>query len=216
MAGTSVTTIENLHFGYKRGEPIFEGLSWEFPTASTTVITGRSGRGKSTLLYLIGMLLSPWAGRISVAGVDVAPLSDSARSRMRAESVGFVFQDAALDSTRTVLDNVCEGALYARIPLRYARDRALELLDRFDVGLRVDHKPGEVSGGQAQRVALCRALLMEPDLILADEPTGNLDADSARVVLEALQGAAHQSAATVVIASHDPVVIDRADHVLAL
>ena len=211
-----MTGVGDLHYGYRGGEPILEGLSAEFPAGAMTVVTGRSGRGKSTLLYLVGMLLTPWSGSVTVDGEDVAGLSDGARSWLRATRVGFVFQDAALDPSRTVLDNVCEGAIYARADRRAATRHALELLDRFEVGLRADHRPGEVSGGQAQRVALCRALLMSPRVVLADEPTGNLDAHSAAVVLDALGSAAHDGGAAVVIASHDPSVVERADHVLAL
>ena len=109
-----------------------------------------------------------------------------------------------------------EGAVYSGLPRNVARSRAAELLERFGVSLRADHKPGEVSGGQAQRVALCRALLHRPAVILADEPTGNLDAVSAHIVIEALAAAAHADGATVIIASHDARVVAACDTVLEL
>jgi ABC-type lipoprotein export system ATPase subunit len=208
--------VSGLSFGYRRGEPIIDGLDWVFPSGRVSGITGRSGSGKSTLLYLLGLLLSPWSGRIAFEGRDLGDGSDRVRSRVRAERIGFVFQDAALDSTRSVLDNIIEGSLYTGMRRRAAVTRAGELMARFDVGLRATHKPGEVSGGQAQRVALCRALLNEPRVVLADEPTGNLDTDTARIVIDSLVGLAHVEGATVIIASHDPNIAAACDEVLAL
>lgn len=209
--------LEDVSFGYRRGEPIIEALTYEFPEGRVTAVTGASGRGKSTLLYLIGLLLTPWAGRIGIgAEPHAATLADADRSWMRAKLIGFVFQDAVLDPSRTVLDNVIEGAIYAGISRQSARLRGIELLERFGVGLRADHRPGEVSGGQAQRVALCRALLTGPRVILADEPTGNLDLASSEVVISALRAAAHVDGATVIIASHDANVVSACDAVLGL
>jgi lipoprotein-releasing system ATP-binding protein len=208
--------VEDLSFGYRRGEPIIDGLTWTFPAGRLTAVTGVSGRGKSTLLYLLGLLLTPWSGRVRVAGETASVLGDRVRSRLRGEMIGFVFQDALLDPSRTVVDNVVEGALYSRVSRRQAQQRALGLLDRFDVRLRAGHRPGEVSGGQAQRVALCRALVGRPRVILADEPTGNLDGATAQVVLDALTAAARQDDTTVVVASHSPDVVDCCDQVLKL
>lgn len=208
--------VEDLDFGYKAGQPIFTDASLCFAAGKVTVVTGPSGCGKSTLLYLLGLMLTPWAGTISLSGVMVSRLSDGDRARLRASLMGFVFQDAVLDPSRTVIDNVCEAALYAGLTRKLARLAGLELLDRFQVGLRADHRPGEVSGGQAQRVALCRALITRPRIVLADEPTGNLDRQSADVVLDALAETAHGDGTTVVIASHDPKVAARADHAIRL
>jgi len=209
--------VSDLSFGYRRGEPIIERLDRVFPSGRVTGITGRSGSGKSTLLYLLGLLLSPWSGRILHDGeAALAGSSDRVRSRIRATRIGFVFQDAALDPTRTVLDNIIEGSLYSRTPRRTAVARAGELMARFDVGLRAGYRPGEVSGGQAQRVALCRALLNQPQVVLADEPTGNLDTDTARIVIDSLTALARHEGATVIIASHDPNVANACDEVLNL
>jgi len=209
--------LTGLSFGYRRGEPIIENLDHTFPPRLVAGVTGASGRGKSTLLYLIGLLLTPWRGRIDIDEVARASeLGDVERSRLRAQRIGFVFQDAVLDPSRTVLDNVIEGSIYAGLSRSEARERGLELLERCGVLLRTNHRPGEVSGGQAQRVALCRALLNRPTLILADEPTGNLDATSASVVIEAMTTAAHTDGATVIIASHDPRVVAACDSVLEL
>lgn len=208
--------VTDLQFQYQSGgDEILGGLTYTFDDGVFSVVTGPSGRGKSTLLYLVGLLLSPVAGGIEVDGGATTGLSDRERSLLRSEKIGFVFQDSALDSTRSVLDNVVEGGLYAGLGRRQAEGRARDLLDRFGVELREDHKPGEVSGGQAQRVGLCRALVKHPRIILADEPTGNLDQASADVVLDALQQQA-EAGATVVVASHDPMVMARAGAVCAL
>lgn len=208
--------VSDLKFRYHAsGEELFGGLTQEFEAGVFSVVTGLSGKGKSTLLYLLGLLLTPSSGAIELGGASTSGLSDRERSLLRSERIGFVFQDAALDSTRSVLDNVVEGGLYAGVDRRQAERRARQLLDRFGVELRDDHKPGEVSGGQAQRVGLCRALVKHPKIILADEPTGNLDKTSAGVVLDALSEQAAKGA-TVVVASHDPHVVERAGAVCAL
>ena len=209
-------TLDSVSFGYRRDEAIIEALSWEFAPEAMTAVTGPSGRGKSTLLYLIGLLLTPWSGRIRADGVDLASWPDMRRSQFRAESVGFVFQDAALDSTRTVLDNIIESHLYNDLPRREATRRANDLLERFEVALRADHKPGEVSGGQAQRIALCRALLSRPEMVLADEPTGNLDVRTSQLVVDTLAELAHGEGKTVIIATHDPDIVSVCDQVVEL
>jgi lipoprotein-releasing system ATP-binding protein len=145
----------------------------------------------------------------------VAALTDAGRSAWRASTTGFVFQDAMLDPARTVLDNACEPAVFAGIPRGEARRRARHLLERFGLGDRAGHLPGEVSGGQAQRVGLCRALLTEPELVLGDEPTGNLDRTSADVVWQALTDLADRGA-TVVVATHDEALAQRADRRVVL
>lgn len=208
-------TVEELRFAYRRGDELFMGLSHSFESRTVTAVTGQSGRGKSTLLYIVGLLLTPTSGQVIIGGRPVAQLSDGERSGLRARSLGFVFQDSSLDETRTVLDNVIEGAVYAGTPRARAVERAANLLTRFDVNLRADHRPGQVSGGQAQRIALCRALLNRPDIVLADEPTGNLDPTARDHVIHSLREVASEGA-TVIIATHDPQIVARCDGELAL
>lgn len=196
------------------GEWILHHLSHEFTDSAVTAITGVSGRGKSTLLYVLGLLLRPTEGQVQFDGIDVARQSDSARSATRATRIGFVFQDAALDPSRTILDAVLEPALYAGTPARSRVQAAGALLERLGLAHRAKHRPGQISGGQAQRVAVARALINDPALILADEPTGNLDRHAATTVLDALRDASDSR--TVIIATHDPFVLDQVDHVLAL
>ena len=202
-------------FGYGRSTPILAGWDASFAAGEVVAVTGPSGRGKSTLLYLLGLMLKPAAGQVIIEGTDAARLGDRHRAQLRAARFGFVFQDAALDATCTVLDNVIETALYRGEPRQAAKRRALKLMDQFGVGLRASHKPGQVSGGQAQRIALCRALLNNPRILLADEPTGNLDPDSATIVVDALHQQA-ASGATVVVATHDPVLVARCDRRIEL
>lgn len=216
--------VTDLRFAYRSGaghphepvsEELFGGLTHDFLRGGLTALTGASGRGKSTLLYILGLLLTPKDGAVLLDGHVVSRLADSHRSALRGRSIGFVFQDAALDPGRTLLDSVREPAIYAGLPRKAATVRAEQLLDAFALGSRAGHRPGQISGGQAQRAALARALLNDPSIVLADEPTGNLDRDNATSVLHALKDVA-RAGRTVVIATHDPFVIDQADEVLVL
>ncbi len=215
--------VQDLAFAYTRGgEELFGGLSHAFTPGKVTAVTGPSGRGKSTLLYILGLMLTPTRGRVLLGGEPVSAAADATRSRVRAARIGFVFQDASLDPSRVVLDSVIEPALYAGWSRKAARARGRVLLEQLGVAARADHRPGEISGGQGQRVAVCRALVTDPVVVLADEPTGNLDRDNAESVLRALSAATEAGtgeggrARTVVVATHDPFVLDHADEVLAL
>lgn len=204
-------TVDGLKFRYAvGGEELFGGLSHDFDAGQVTVLTGPSGRGKSTLLYILGLMLTPTAGSVVVAGRPASALSDAERSRIRGANIGFVFQDAALDPTRTILDAVAEPALYAGETRASARSRALSLLRDMNIDARAHHRPGAISGGQAQRVAVARALSNDPGIILADEPTGNLDQVNSDGVLAALRRVADQGR-IVVIASHDAHVLGQGD-----
>lgn len=206
---------QRVSFGYPGAPPLLREWSVTFEDGTISAVTGPSGRGKSTLLYLLGLMLRPSAGHVEIDGQPVSGLSDRKRASCRAERFGFVFQDAALDPSRTVMDNVIEGAVYRHEPRPAARRRASRLLDEFGVALRADARPGQVSGGQAQRIALCRALLADPAIILADEPTGNLDPASATVVFDALHQRA-QAGATVVVVTHDEGIAARCDRQVEL
>ncbi|HWK20931.1 MAG TPA: ATP-binding cassette domain-containing protein [Microbacteriaceae bacterium] len=205
----------DLTFGYESTVPLLDQWSASFDAGEVVAITGPSGRGKSTLLYLLGLMLAPAAGQVLLDGEPVQSLPDRARARLRAQQFGFVFQDAALDATRTVLDNVLETALYRGESRSEAVPVAEGLLERFGVQLRSEAKPGQVSGGQAQRIALCRALLGTPRILLADEPTGNLDPASSDVVVDAFHEHA-DSGATVIVVTHDPVLVQRCDRSITL
>jgi len=172
-------------------------------------IVGPSGSGKSTLLHLLGLLDRPTGGEYLVDGIPTVGASENDRATLRGESIGFVFQAFHLLDRRTVLDNVLLATLYSGVPRHERRDRALAAIDRVGLSHRVDFHPGVLSGGERQRVAVARAVVADPRVLLADEPTGNLDSVSSSAVLE-LFDELHGEGLTLVVITHDMAVADRA------
>lgn len=196
---------------YSRHSSVLNHITFSAGAGEIVALTGASGRGKSTLLFILGLLLRPTGGHLEVFGEDASALPDYARARLRAETFGYLFQDAALDSSRSVLDNVTEPALYARRKNRRSLvSRVDDLMEEFGVQQGRNRRPGRLSGGQAQRIALCRALILNPRIIIADEPTGNLDAVTSHLVISGLVRRARQGR-TVIIATHDERVVAAAD-----
>ncbi len=179
-------------------------------------IVGPSGSGKSTLLGLIGGLDTPTTGRIEIDGVDITNMSEGRLSEVRNEKIGFVFQFFNLIPTLTALENVALPIEFADRPKFDAEKRARELLDLLGLGDRLNHRPMELSGGQQQRVAIARALANNPPLLLADEPTGNLDSQASEVVLEALRDVWRGTGTTVVLVTHDRELAGRMGRVMEL
>jgi putative ABC transport system ATP-binding protein len=200
----------SLSFGYRPGEAVIRTWSGSIALGEVVSLTGRSGSGKSTLLYLLGALLRPWSGSLRIGGVEVATAGDRGRSDVRAAHVGFVFQDALLDTRRSIMENILEGVVYRGGHRGEAVNEARRLLERFAVGVEPNRRATDLSGGQAQRVALCRALIGRPIVLLADEPTGNLDRESAAGVERALFDYS-RSGAAVVVATHDEALAARCD-----
>ncbi|MBF6466729.1 ABC transporter ATP-binding protein [Nocardia beijingensis] len=184
-------------------------------TGEFTSIIGPSGSGKSTLLHLLGALDSPDAGSIRFRGEEIGALEEEQQSEFRRHQVGFVFQFFNLLPTLSAWENVAIPKLLDGTGLRKARPRALELLDRVGLAERAEHRPAELSGGQMQRVAVARALIMNPPLILADEPTGNLDSKTGAAILELL-GEIAGSGSSVVMVTHDMGAVTYCDRVITL
>jgi putative ABC transport system ATP-binding protein len=203
---------------YRRGNvpvPVLHSVDLEVNAGEWVAIIGPSGSGKSTLLNILGLLDQPDAGVYQLAGLDVSDLPDGRRAEIRNRHIGFVFQRFNLLARTTALDNVAAPLLYrgTRRPARMARARGA--LDQVGLGARADHDPGELSGGEVQRVAIARALVTEPDVVLADEPTGNLDAASGAEILD-LFGRLHAAGRTLLMITHDPNVAARAERRLML
>lgn len=193
------------------GEPpvqALRGVSLTIDDGELVGIVGPSGSGKTTLLQLMGTLDRPTNGRVSVAGQDVAAMGDDDVSYLRATTIGFIFQQFFLAEHATVLDNVADGLLYAGVPIKERKQRALESLELVGLAHRPLARPTELSGGQRQRVAIARALVGRPKIVLADEPTGNLDQLTGQTIL-ALIDQLHQAGSTIVVITHDQAVAGR-------
>jgi len=192
------------------------GVNMDIYQGEMVGIVGPSGSGKSTLLSLIGGLDSPTSGRIEIDGIDITRMSEDRLTEIRNEKIGFVFQFFNLIPTLTALENVLLPIQFARKARVNPTRRAKELLAMLGLSDRLHHRPAELSGGQQQRVAIARALANNPPLLLADEPTGNLDSESGRLVFEALRQVRHEVGTTVVIVTHDPSLAAQTDRVLTL
>jgi ABC-type lipoprotein export system ATPase subunit len=200
----------------KRTLEVLRGVDVEIARGDFLALRGASGTGKSTLLHLLGGLDTPNAGEIIFDGQNVSQFSDSELTHFRNRRVGFVFQAYHLLPELTALENVCLPARVARVGAASATRRAEELLGRVGLEGRLDHKPSELSGGEQQRVAIARALINEPELLLADEPTGNLDSRTGLEIIELLQCLRPEKQMTLVIATHDSKVAGSAPRVIEL
>lgn len=193
-------------------------VSLALPRSTSTAILGRSGAGKSTLVAVLALLRAPTAGEVRIGEVRASDLDPLERARLRAREIGIVFQAFHLEPTFTATENVMLPWYFARRaePRRTARHRARALLDLLGVGELADRRPNEMSGGQRQRVAIARALFPGPSLFIADEPTGNLDEETAGDVAQTLLALPERLGTTVLVVTHDRVVADRADRRLVL
>jgi putative ABC transport system ATP-binding protein len=211
---TPFIQITDLRKHYQMGREVVRALAGVDLTIDAGMfwaVMGPSGSGKSTLLYLIGGLDRPTSGRIVVDGQEVEALDENALATYRRQTVGFVFQSFNLIPSLTALENVAFPMRFAGVPRRKRRDRARELLARVGLETRTEHRPTELSGGQQQRVAIARALVNDPHLILADEPTGNLDSASGKSIMELL-AELNQDNHTILVVTHDPRITEFATH----
>ncbi len=218
-----VTTESVIHLGgvtkvYRTGSisvAALRGVSLTIAQGEYVAIIGPSGSGKSTLMHILGCLDTPTSGRYHLAGEDVSAMTETALAEVRNRRIGFVFQQFNLLASMTAWQNVELPLIYAGVGHGERKERAMAALGQVGLAGRVHHRPGELSGGQQQRVAVARALVTEPDLILADEPTGNLDSSSAADVMR-LMGQLHESGRTLVLITHDSDVASAAGRVIGI
>jgi putative ABC transport system ATP-binding protein len=184
------------------------GVSFTVQRGELVAIVGPSGSGKSTLLHIVGTLEPPSSGVVRISGVDAAQLEDRALSQLRARQIGFVFQQFFLAEHATVRENVADGLLYAGVPAAERDERAVEALERVGLSHRTTFKPNKLSGGERQRVAIARALVGRPAIVLADEPTGNLDSTSGASIMELIREL-NGAGATILMITHDAGLADQ-------
>ena len=200
----------------KRSLEVLRGVDVELRRGEFLALRGASGAGKSTLLHLLGGIDSPSQGEVWLAGRNLATLGRGDLARLRNKEVGFIFQAYYLLPELDALENVCLPARMARTPAAQAEARGRDLLARVGLKDRIEHKPYELSGGEQQRVAIARALINEPDIILADEPTGNLDSHTGEEIINLLCALRDEKQTTLVMATHDARVAGRAPRVMQL
>ena len=206
-----IIKLENVWKVYKLGKvelPAVKGISLEVAPGAFVTIMGPSGSGKSTLLNLIGCLDSPTEGKITLKGKDISKLSEDELSQLRGKTIGFIFQTFNLLPNLTALENVTLPMIFQGVSLKEREKRARELLLSVDLEDRIFHQPAELSGGERQRVAIARAFANDPELVIADEPTGNLDSITGKKIMEVLTNFHQEKGKTMVVVTHDPHIAD--------
>ncbi|MET8698611.1 ABC transporter ATP-binding protein [Kitasatospora sp. NPDC004723] len=221
-AGTAtapMVTVTDVHRSFGTGERAvhaLRGVSFTIGRGELTALKGRSGSGKTTLLNLVGGLDSPSGGTITLDGTDLGGLDEDGRLALRRDRLGFVFQSFGLLPVLTAAENVGVPMRLRKVPAAQREERARDLLALVGLADHANQRPGELSGGQQQRVAVARALANEPDLIIADEPTGQLDSETGRSIMELLRAVVRSEGVTILVATHDPNLMELADRVVEL
>ncbi|GAA0634423.1 ABC transporter ATP-binding protein [Streptomyces thermocarboxydovorans] len=219
VATETMVRVEDVHKSYGTGAAAahaLRGVSFEVPRGELVALKGRSGSGKTTLLNIVGGLDSPDRGRVTVDGLDIAGLDEDGLLALRRDRIGFVFQSFGLIPILTAAENVGVPLRLRRADPREREERVELLLSLVGLAGHAAQRPGELSGGQQQRVAIARALANNPSLLIADEPTGQLDADTGHAVMELLRAVVRSEQVTALVATHDPALLDLADRVLEL
>lgn len=219
MKHEMVLCCQNLAKAYQDGQksiPVLEAVDFEVPRAQTVAIVGRSGSGKTTLLNLLGGLEVPTKGTVLLNGMDLQHLSDRERGYLRNRVLGLIFQFHHLLPEFTALENVCIPLLIQGVSVNKAKKRGIEILHRVSLGHRLTHKPSRLSGGERQRVAIARALVTQPKCILADEPTGNLDSESAEQVYDLMMQLTQEFNTSFVVVTHDLALAKKMHKIVVL
>ncbi len=214
-----VIRVEDLRKTYRMGSTLVEalrGVTFSVERGEFLSVMGPSGSGKSTLLNLIGALDRPTSGRIFLDGLDITKLSEKELAIIRRKKIGFVFQFFNLIPTLTAIENVELPMVFSGLPRRERKRRASELLELVGLSGRERHKPGELSGGEQQRVAIARALANDPSVILADEPTGNLDTKTGEEVVSIMERLSREEDKTVIVVTHDPEVAKKTSRIIEI
>lgn len=215
----TMVRVEDIHRSFGEGAAAvhaLRGVSFEVPRGELVALKGRSGSGKTTLLNIVGGLDRPDRGRVELDGVDLAGLDEDGLLALRRDRIGFVFQSFGLIPILTAAENVGVPMRLRRMDARAREERVELLLALVGLGDHAKQRPGELSGGQQQRVAIARALANNPALLVADEPTGQLDAETGHAVMELLRAVVHSENVTALVATHDATLLDLADRVLEL
>ena len=217
---SDVLTLERLEKSYNRGKPgeiaVLRGVNLTIPRGQVVALVAPSGAGKSTLLHIAGLLDTPDSGRVAIAGQDLSGASDRRRTEARRADLGFVYQFHHLLPEFTALENIVLPQLANGAGRKAAEERARALLGRVGLAERVDHRPSALSGGEQQRVAFCRALANQPKLLLADEPTGNLDPATSDTVFDVLMELVRETGLSALIATHNLDLAAKMDRIVRL
>jgi len=209
--------LENVQKTYKLGETnlsILKGINLEIMPSSFVTIMGPSGSGKSTLMYLLGLLDNPSEGKVYLQGKDTSNFSEDKLAEVRGEKIGFIFQQFNLLQNLTALENVMLPMVFQGISEEERIKKAKTLLDSVDLEHRIYHKPKEMSGGEQQRIAIARSLVNDPEILIADEPTGNLDSKTGKTVMEILTKLHKEQKKTIIVVTHDPNIAHYSQNII--
>lgn len=212
-----IIKLENVWKIYKLGQnelPILKGMNLEIVPSSFVTIMGPSGSGKSTLMYLLGLLDTPSKGKIYLEGKDVSSFSEDKLAQVRGKKIGFIFQQFNLLHNLSALENVTLPMTFQGILAEKRVEKAKALLESVNLGNRIHHRPKEMSGGEQQRIAIARSIANDPEIIIADEPTGNLDSHTGKMVMEILTKLHREQKKTIIVVTHDPTIAHYSQNII--